>query len=46
MMLHARRLRLPHPKTGAPLDLVAPPGEDFLAVLRLLGFASEAWTRL
>jgi 23S rRNA pseudouridine1911/1915/1917 synthase len=41
VMLHARRLTLPHPATGAPLALEAPVPEDFLAVLRALAPAAE-----
>lgn len=29
-MLHARRLRLPHPRTGRPLEISSPPPTDFL----------------
>jgi len=36
VMLHARRLALPHPVTGAPLSIEAPVPEDFLAALRAL----------
>jgi 23S rRNA pseudouridine1911/1915/1917 synthase len=38
VMLHARRLALPHPRTGAPIAFEAPVPEDFLAAEReLLG---------
>jgi 23S rRNA pseudouridine1911/1915/1917 synthase len=36
VMLHARRLELTHPATGAPLVLEAPLHEDFLDVMRAL----------
>ncbi len=36
VLLHARRLALPHPVTGAPLLLEAPVPDDFLGVLRAL----------
>ncbi|GAB4257401.1 RluA family pseudouridine synthase [Deferrisoma sp.] len=43
-MLHALALRFPHPATGEPLRIVAPPPEDFRAAARkLLGPA--AWRR-
>jgi hypothetical protein len=35
-MLHARRLALAHPATGAPMTFEAPVPEDFLAVERAL----------
>jgi 23S rRNA pseudouridine1911/1915/1917 synthase len=34
--LHASRLRLAHPLTGAPLDFTSPPAGDFAALLELL----------
>jgi 23S rRNA pseudouridine1911/1915/1917 synthase len=37
LMLHAALLGFPHPVTGAPIELRAPPPEDFLAVLEPLG---------
>ena len=36
VLLHARRLVLPHPVSGAPLLLEAPVPDDFLGVLRAL----------
>jgi 23S rRNA pseudouridine1911/1915/1917 synthase len=36
VMLHARRLELAHPMTGAPMVLEAPVAEDFAAVERAL----------
>jgi 23S rRNA pseudouridine1911/1915/1917 synthase len=37
-MLHARRLELRHPRTGAPIAFEAPLPEDFLSAEReLLG---------
>jgi len=36
VMLHARRLALAHPATGAPMTFEAPVPEDFLAVERAL----------
>ncbi len=36
VMLHARRLALPHPATGAPIVFDAPLPEDFLAAERAL----------
>jgi 23S rRNA pseudouridine1911/1915/1917 synthase len=36
VMLHALRLEIPHPATGAPLSLEAPLPDDFLAVERAL----------
>jgi 23S rRNA pseudouridine1911/1915/1917 synthase len=43
VMLHARRLELAHPISGAPLALEAPVPDDFLSVLRALapGAAGE-----
>jgi hypothetical protein len=38
-MLHAALLGLPHPVTGAPIDLRAEPPEDFMAVIESLGGA-------
>lgn len=35
-MLHACRLILPHPETGAALRVSAPPPEDFMAALKML----------
>jgi 23S rRNA pseudouridine1911/1915/1917 synthase len=37
LMLHAATLGLPHPVTGAPIDLRAPPPPSFVAVLEGLG---------
>jgi 23S rRNA pseudouridine1911/1915/1917 synthase len=37
LMLHAATLGLPHPVTGAPIDLRAPAPPDFVAVLESLG---------
>jgi 23S rRNA pseudouridine1911/1915/1917 synthase len=37
LMLHAATLGLPHPVTGAPIDLRAAPPPDFIAVLESLG---------
>jgi 23S rRNA pseudouridine1911/1915/1917 synthase len=37
LMLHAETLGLPHPVTGAAIDLVAPPPADFVATLEALG---------
>ncbi|MDR1817722.1 MAG: RluA family pseudouridine synthase [Puniceicoccales bacterium] len=37
VMLHAERIALPHPVTGAALEIVAPPPPDFRA--------AEAWLR-
>jgi len=42
VMLHARRLELPHPATGAQLVLEAPVPEDFAAVERALLGAAPA----
>jgi 23S rRNA pseudouridine1911/1915/1917 synthase len=42
VMLHARRLALRHPATGAPLVLEAPEPGDFLAVAAALLARSEA----
>ncbi|HNE15747.1 MAG TPA: pseudouridine synthase [Rhodocyclaceae bacterium] len=38
MLLACTRLRLIHPRSGAPLDLVAPPEGDFLRLLDSLGW--------
>jgi 23S rRNA pseudouridine1911/1915/1917 synthase len=35
-MLHAARLALPHPVTGAPMIFEAPTPEDFAAIERTL----------
>ena len=40
-MLHAWRLHLIHPRTGAAMVLEAPLPEDFLALDKALGFQSE-----
>jgi 23S rRNA pseudouridine955/2504/2580 synthase len=37
LFLHAYRLRFSHPDSGAPVDVVAPPGEDLQQVLAALG---------
>jgi 23S rRNA pseudouridine1911/1915/1917 synthase len=37
LMLHAGRLGLAHPVTGAALEFRAPPPEDFMTVLQALG---------
>jgi 23S rRNA pseudouridine1911/1915/1917 synthase len=39
-MLHAHRLRLPHPETERELSLTAPPPEDFQRLLQGAGIAS------
>ena len=39
LMLHAALLGFPHPVTGAPLRLEAPPPDDFMKVLESLGGA-------
>lgn len=39
--LHARRLVIPHPVTGAPLDVTAPLPEHMLTTWRLLGLEAE-----
>lgn len=38
LLLHAAELTLPHPATGAPLELIAPPDREFLALLARLGW--------
>jgi len=35
MLLHAERLRFPHPATGVPLDALAPPDAEFAKALAL-----------
>ncbi len=40
-LLHAHRLRLAHPTTGQPLDLVAPLPKDFQEVLDRLGLSED-----
>jgi len=37
LMLHAATLGLPHPVTGEPIDLAAPPPADFIETLEALG---------
>lgn len=37
LLLHAWRLELPHPRTGAPLALVAPPPPEFIKALEIFG---------
>jgi len=39
LLLAAVALRFPHPTTGAPLCITAPPAEDFLHITRQLGWA-------
>jgi 23S rRNA pseudouridine1911/1915/1917 synthase len=41
LMLHAATLGLPHPVTGAAIDLIAPPPADFIATLEALGGSSD-----
>jgi 23S rRNA pseudouridine1911/1915/1917 synthase len=41
LMLHAATLGLPHPVTGAPIDLRAAPPPDFIETLEALGGARE-----
>ena len=36
--LHARRLVIPHPKTGRPIDVTAPLSPQMAATWELLGF--------
>jgi len=36
LMLHAARLRFPHPESGAPIEIEAPLPDDFAGVLALL----------
>lgn len=38
LLLHATELALPHPLTGAPLELIAPPDREFLSLLARLGW--------
>ncbi|MDD1668113.1 MAG: tRNA pseudouridine(65) synthase TruC [Methanomicrobiales archaeon] len=45
LLLHAAELTVPHPVTGAPLDLIAPPDREFLAVLARLGWQAELPSR-
>ncbi|MEW6489540.1 MAG: RluA family pseudouridine synthase [Thermodesulfobacteriota bacterium] len=42
MFLHAWRVRLPHPRTGEPLELAAPLPEDLERCLAHLGLAAPA----
>jgi RluA family pseudouridine synthase len=42
MFLHAWRVRLPHPRTGEPLELTAPLPEDLERCLARLGLAAPA----
>ncbi len=35
-MLHARRLKIAHPRDGRPMEFTAPPPPDFLAAARIL----------
>jgi 23S rRNA pseudouridine1911/1915/1917 synthase len=37
LMLHAGLLGFPHPVTGDPIDLQAPPPEDFMRIIESLG---------
>ena len=37
MLLHAHRLRFPHPHTGATVDAIAPPDGEFAKALALFG---------
>jgi tRNA pseudouridine65 synthase len=44
LFLHARKLRLPHPASGRPVEVVAPLPEDLVRTLCMLGFAAaEEW---
>jgi 23S rRNA pseudouridine1911/1915/1917 synthase len=45
-MLHAFRLTLRHPKTGAPRSFLAPPPEDLLECLKANGLRRRAWGSL
>lgn len=45
MFLHAHRVRLRHPATGAALDIAAPPPEELAACVRALGGDPEACFR-
>ena len=36
-MLHALALQIPHPKTGEPVDLMAPPPPDFVGLAERMG---------
>jgi 23S rRNA pseudouridine1911/1915/1917 synthase len=41
LLLHAIRIRVTHPDSGAPLEVHAPLPQDFVAALGRLGFAPE-----
>lgn len=43
MLLHAWRLRFVHPTTGAVLRACAPPDDDFLRALRVLGMGTPSF---
>jgi 23S rRNA pseudouridine1911/1915/1917 synthase len=43
--LHAWRVRAPHPVTGAPLEIVAPPPPDLAALLEASGLAVADYGR-
>lgn len=45
LWLHAARLQLPHPATGTPLDLAAPPGREWAVLTAQPGWAWEAGTQ-
>ncbi len=45
-MLHARRLRLPHPHLATPLCVESAPPADFAAVARAVGFDPAQWEAL
>lgn len=42
LLLHARGIAFPHPSTGAPVRIAAPPDASLAALLQRLGWGSEA----
>ncbi len=42
MLLHAWRLRFPHPEDGSPVEVIAPPDAEYVAALDLFGWRLPA----
>jgi tRNA pseudouridine65 synthase len=46
LQLHAERVRLPHPESGAPVCLEAPVPAEMVALFSALGWREEQWVPL